>query len=153
MTTRGRGRGVGAVLAVVFKGRVVHGGCTTVRGIGGVGVDVMRVVSGGAGAHAASVGGGVELGLVILVVHANGGVGLLVHGGGGEGRLVRVDAVCARAARRLVTGQDAVEVVVSVCCHGEQGGGGPEEADEQKHCQLLLDSVDFGRQGGDRLTC
>lgn len=153
VTTRGRGRGVGVVLAVVFKGRVVHGGCTTVRGVGGVGVDVMRVVSGGASAHAASVGGGVELGLVVLVVHADGGVGLLVDWGGGEGGLVWVDAVCARAARRLVTRQDAVEVVVSVCGHGDQGAGGPEEADNQKYRQLLLDLKEFGGQGEFRLTC
>lgn len=147
VTTRGRGRGVAAVLAMVLKGRVVHGGCTSVRCVGGVGVDVMSVVSGGAGAHAASVGGGIELGLVVLVVHADGGVSLLVNGGGGEGRLVWVDAICARAARRLVTRQDAVEVVVSVCGHGDQGRGGPEEANHQKYRQLLLDLVDFGRRG------
>lgn len=122
MTTLGRGRGVVVVSALVFKGRVVHGGCTPVRGVGGVGVDVMRVVSGGAGAHAASVGRGVELGLVVLVVHADGGVGLLIDGGRGEGGLVWVDAVCAAAARCLVARQDAVEVIVSVCGHGDQGG-------------------------------
>lgn len=93
----------------------------------------MRIVSGGARAHAASVGGGVELWLVILVVHAHGGVGLLVDGGGGESGLIWVDAVCSRAAGRLVTWQNAVEVVVSVCGHGDECGEGPEEADKKRY--------------------
>lgn len=134
MASRGRGRGVGVELAVVLKGRVVHGSCTAVRGVGGVGVDVMRIMSGGARAHAASVGGGVELWLVILVVHADGSVCLLVDGSGGESGLIWVDAVCTRAAGRLVTWQDAVEVIVSVCGHGDEGGEGPEETDKKKHC-------------------
>ena len=108
--------GIGVEGAVVVEGVVVDP--VAVAAI----VAPLVAVGGLAGAAVGGVevlgdGGAVGVGpvwVVVMVVHADGGVGLLVVGGraGGKEGLVRVDVAAAAGLHVVIAGQVAVELVV-----------------------------------------
>ena len=89
-------------------------------------VGVVRIM-GCVAVRAAAVGRGVELGLVVVIMHTHRRICIVVVRSRGEGGLVGV-YVLVLDAHVVIAGERAVEVVVSESGYAQEGSTGEEKA-------------------------